>query len=163
MPWYVKILFCYSGRSDLLYCRMFYNVNFLIVILCIINNEFWISEVFQSFVMNDFNPLDVTLLYVVTGSPCCKGTRGTSWTPHQGKNLILKQSPGDLNPYFNWSLTLTTPQLDKISCSTPSKAYTTTYTAAVRTTTHLQTRVCKIYLKSLSRIIILTTPHTRYY
>jgi hypothetical protein len=37
------ILFYYCGRSDLLYCTMFYNVYFLIVMLYIINNEFWIS------------------------------------------------------------------------------------------------------------------------
>jgi len=49
--------------------------------------------------MKDFNPLDVTLFYVVTGSPCCKGTR-TSGTVHQGKKLIPEQRPGDPNPLF---------------------------------------------------------------
>ena len=43
---------------------------------------------------------------------------------HQGKKLNPEQSPGDLNPCFNWSLTLTTPQLDRTSRTAPSALYT---------------------------------------
>jgi len=44
---------------------------------------------------------------------------------HQGKKLIPEQSPGDPNPLFQLSLTLTTPpQLDKTNRTVPSAPYT---------------------------------------
>jgi len=76
--------------------------------------------------MKDFNPLEVLLLYVVTGSPRCKGTHGTSGTLHQGKNLFPEQSPGDPNPLFRLVIDLTTPQLHKTSRTALSKALHTT-------------------------------------
>jgi len=65
---------------------------------------------------------------------------------HQRKKLIPEQSLGDLNPLFQLVIDAYHPTTWQNQSHGTIKTVHTTHAAALRTTTHLQTQVCKMYL-----------------